>query len=229
MDYRQMSPEELVRACLQKRDESAWLEFIRRFHPVITGVAFRVARRWGKVSPQEVDDLVQETYLKICTDATRLLENFKSAHKDAIYGYIKVFTANLVQDHFKALSSKKRGGEAVVSSVEIEESSNCGQNPGSNATALNRILLIQQIEACLRSIATGPNAQRDQRIFWLYYRVGLAASEIAVLPTIGLNVKGVESTLFRLNRQVRARLVPRSEEASDTYVSEKGIRQGESF
>jgi len=46
-------------------------------------VAIRVARQWAETSPSLIDDLIQETYLRA--------------------GYIKVFTANLIHDHFKAL------------------------------------------------------------------------------------------------------------------------------
>ena len=44
-----MSAEELARTCFLGGDESAWLEFIHRFNPLIASVALRVARQWGKV------------------------------------------------------------------------------------------------------------------------------------------------------------------------------------
>jgi len=37
-------------------------------------------------------------------------------------------------------------------------------------------------------------------IFWLYYEQGYSAKEISLLPSMGLTVKGVESTLQRLTR-----------------------------
>lgn len=206
MDYATISPEDLVLACLQSGNESAWAEFIRRFHPLIARVAFRVARRWGEVSPQVIDDLVQETYLKLCADRLCALQSFRSAHKDAIYGYIKVFTANLVHDHFKVTHSQKRGGGATRISIDGPDSGTVPPAATSTAAILERDVLIQEVDACLRVVAPGPGAARDRRIFWLYYRVGLAASAIAALPTIGLSTKGVESTLLRLTRQVRQRL-----------------------
>jgi len=48
--------------------------------------------------------------------------------------------------------------------------------------------------------------QRDRTIFWLYYRQGLTAKEIGALPSIGLSLKGVESTLHRLTQLVREHL-----------------------
>jgi RNA polymerase sigma-70 factor, ECF subfamily len=175
----------------------------------------RVARQWGDSSSQVVDDLIQETYLKLCANGLRVLQSFRSAHKDAIYGYIKVFTANLVHDHFKVANSQKRGGGTAASSLDGTDRQPTAQASRSTATTLERGVLMQQVDACLQLVAVGPGSERDRRIFWLYYRVGLAASAIAALPTIGLSTKGVESTLLRLTRQVRQQLV-------DTKPKEKG-------
>src|ERR1700733_12575996 len=98
LDYSAMSPNDLALLCFEQSDEAAWTEFVRRFHPLIARVALRVARQWGERSPQVVDDLVQNTYLKLCAERVSLLQKFSPVHSDAIYGYIKVFTANLVHD-----------------------------------------------------------------------------------------------------------------------------------
>ena len=51
-------------------------------------------------------------------------------------------------------------------------------------------------------------SERDQKIFWLYYRLGFSAKQIAEFPTFQLTAKGVESTLHRLTVLVRARVSP---------------------
>lgn len=67
-----------------------------------------------------------------------------------------------------------------------------------------RGILLRELDALLcRLLAAGPQLERDRRIFWLYYRVGLAASAIAALPSTGLTTKGVESTILRLTRLLR--------------------------
>jgi hypothetical protein len=40
-------------------------------------------------------------------------------------------------------------------------------------------------------------------IFWFFYEQGYTAKEIAMLPNIGLTVKGVEAVLLRLGRYLR--------------------------
>lgn len=206
MDYTAISAEDLVVACAEPQNDAAWIEFVRRFQPLIASVVLRISGQWGKVSPQEVDDLIQETYLKLCEDRARLLRNFKAVHQDAIYGYIKVFAANLAHDHFKVTHSQKRGGGKIPVSIEGVDSCQMSATR-STEKVLERELLIKQIDACLRTVVAGPSSERDRKIFWLYYRVGLAASAIAALPTIDLTTKGVETTLLRLTRHVRDRLL----------------------
>jgi RNA polymerase sigma-70 factor, ECF subfamily len=206
VDYSALSADELAIACFQSGDELAWAEFVQRFQPLIARVALRVARQWGESSPQIVDELVQETYLKLCADRKRLLQRFTSKHEDAIYGYIKVLTSNLAHDHFKASRSQKRGGSATTTSIDCDERTPTVPDPMSAEALIQRDILLQQVDACLQAVSIGPGSERDRKIFWLYYRVGLAASAIAALPMIGLSTKGVESTLLRLTRQIRERL-----------------------
>jgi RNA polymerase sigma-70 factor, ECF subfamily len=229
LDYAALSPEDLVRACLHSGEEPAWIEFVRRFQPLIASVVLRVARQWGESSPQAIDDLVQETYLKLCADRLRVLQSFQSVHKDAIFGFIKVFVANLTHDHFKSRRSLKRGGPNPLVSIDGEDRE-CGLpgTPSAPAT-VERDILLQQIDACLQAVACGPDLERDRKIFWLYYRVGLAASAIAALPSVGLSTKGVESTLLRLTRQVRERLANSEWERRRKERSTEGIRSQESF
>jgi RNA polymerase sigma-70 factor (ECF subfamily) len=229
LDYSAISPEDLVVACLQSDNEPAWAEFVRRFQPLIARVALRVARQWGEASPQVIDDLIQETYLKLCAERFRVLQSFESAHKDAIYGYIKVFTANLVHDHFKVAHSQKRGGGATTASIDGQDSGWVPSAATSTPAMLERDVLIREIDACLQVLISGPGAERDRRIFWLYYRVGLTASAIAALPTIGLSAKGVESTLLRLTRQVRQRLVSHKQQGPGQDSFGEGIRPAEAL
>jgi len=228
LDYSAISPEDLALVCFQTRDEFAWAEFVRRFHPLIARVVIRVAHQWGEASPQTIDDLIQDTYLKLCADRSNFSQKFKPTHRDAVFGYIKVFTANLVHDHFKASRSQKRDS-AITTSIDAVPAHGLGASTVTNSAALDRTVLIQQVDSCLQTIAPGPKGQRDRRIFWLYYRVGLPASEIAALPTIGLSTKGVESTLLRLNRQIRERLINSHQTVPPSQDTEKGNHSTESF
>jgi RNA polymerase sigma-70 factor, ECF subfamily len=225
VDYSTLSAEELALTCFRSGNETAWSEFVRRFHPLIARVVLRVTRQWGDTSPQVVDDLIQDTYLKLCADRLRFLENFKSARPDAIYGYIKVFTANMAHDRFKEYRSKKRGGRALTTSIDADKAELAIQGERFTEASLERHVLIQQVDACLKVVCSGPNSERDRRVFWLYFRTGLAASAIAQLRPIGLTTKGVESILLRLTREIRERLCHRT----DPSVAIEGVRPADSL
>jgi RNA polymerase sigma-70 factor (ECF subfamily) len=204
MDYAALSAEDLILACTRTGDAAAWEEFVRRFHRLIATVAWRVAGRWGDVSPQVIDDLVQETYLKLCADNSRILRSFKPNHSDAFCGFLKTVTANLVHDYFKAAHSAKRGSGMVELTVDPQASSAADVSDSSAAVKCSeREIELHEFDAMLRKCLKGRHLKRDCRIFWLYYRVGLTASDIATLPSIGLNTKGVESTILRLTRLLR--------------------------
>jgi RNA polymerase sigma-70 factor (ECF subfamily) len=228
VDYTTISPEDLVLACLNNGEDAAWVEFIRRFQPLIAGVVLRVCRQWAQSSPQLIDDLVQETYLKLCADRFRLLRAFRPCHKDAMYGYIKVFAANLARDYFKTAHAQKRGGTTGTDSLDAETVRETVVKRTSLSETLERKLIIEKVAGLLATGTTGPSAERDRQIFWLYYRVGLTASGIASLPKFGLSTKGVESILLRLTRQVRQQLAPQKGRASERDRLE-GIQSAESL
>lgn len=229
MTYQSMTTQELVHACAYTNAAPAWEEFVRRFHSLIAGVALRTARRWGEMSPQIVDELVQETYMKICSNDAQLIRSFESQHPEAFCGFLKVLTTNLVHDYFKSRRAEKRGGQAIATACDettVRAAENAMESPQPSA---ERSVLLREIDDCLQSLNQGATASRDRRIFWLYYRVGLPATAIAALPSVGLTTKGVESTLFRLTRDLREHLVSKNTRALTEGKSAKGFERSESF
>jgi RNA polymerase sigma-70 factor (ECF subfamily) len=206
VSFAQLSPEAIIEMCVNG-DVAAWEEFMSRYHRLIAGVVFRTTQKWGEASSLTMDDLIQDTYLKLCADDYRLLRAYDPKHPDAIYGYLKVITANGVHDRFKALHSEKRGGDQIVENLTtLENRSGAGEVFGSQ-DAMEREILLREIGAHLKASLSGDTADRDRTIFWLYYRQGLTTKAIASLPAIGLTIKGVESTLMRMTKMVRRRMV----------------------
>lgn len=193
MDPRELSAQELLRLCLQG-DQAAWLEFVRRFQPLIAGVVVKTIRHWTNPTPALVDDLIQDTYLKLCAKNSRALREFDFQHENSLFGFLKVVASNVVRDHFR----KPRPPDDDVELDKIQVAT-----PSRSA---ERNILIGEIRQCLETHAAGPNFTRDCAIFWLYYRQGLTAKAISDLPAIGLTVKGVESTLLRLIRLIKEKM-----------------------
>jgi RNA polymerase sigma-70 factor (ECF subfamily) len=224
-----MTDGELIQACANGKDDAAWDEFVSRFRRPISLALIRTACQWGRAPLQLVDDLVQETYLKVCADKCKLLLEFSRQHPEAISQYVKTIAINVAHDHFKALHSQKRGSGEIEQLLEgTEPKSQSGSLGGPEA--MEREVLFKQINQCLEKCSQGPDQERDRLIFWLYYQQGMSAKAIAALPTVGLTAKGVESAIFRLTGLVREQIVGlRSQPSTPPEPDEKGFRPAASY
>ena len=101
-----MSGEELVRACVEGNDGPAWDEFVSRFRRPISLSIITTCLPMGEIPQQVVDDLVQDTYLKLCSNKCRQLQEFAAKHPEKIVGYVKTTPINVAHDHFKSLHSQ---------------------------------------------------------------------------------------------------------------------------
>ena len=223
-----MSAEELIQACAESNDGAAWEEFVVRFHRPISLSILRIAYQWGGIPQQIVDDLVQETYLKLCADKCRVLLDFAARHPEAVLGYIKTIAVNAAHDHFKALHSQKRGAGETSQLLDVDPPAKSGDLGGQYA--MEREVLLKQVDRCLETCLEGPDQERDRLIFWLHHQQGMSAKAIAALPTVGLTAKGVESAISRLTRLVREQVTGLRSQASESPQSdEKGFRPAESY
>jgi RNA polymerase sigma-70 factor (ECF subfamily) len=208
---------EIIRACAESGSSADWQAFVQHFHRLIAGVVLRTAARWSDYSPP-VDDLVQDAFLKLSADGCGLLRDFQENHPNAIYGYIKVITANLVNDYYRRERNKGHGGGAAVEEITSIQCSGDPRRAGSSFT-IQREILLDQVEACVQRCTQGESGERDQLVFLLYYRQGFTAKEISALPQVGLSVKGVESVILRLTKLVRTEL-----NVEDKFGKEPGLR-----
>jgi len=226
VDYSALAPDELLRVCIDARDSSAWKEFIRRFNPVIARVSLRIASRFGESRGSIVDDLVQETYLRLYAHDCRLLRSFTSHEPQSLFAYLKVVTSSVAHDYFKARGAEKRKLDATAESLDEATAPSVEVRQGA-LTSAEKTILIQEIDKKLECLLSPAELKRARLVFWLYYRSGLTAAAIASLPGIGLTTKGVESLLFRLTRSLRESLaIPSS---TGPPSRQKGIQSAESF
>lgn len=205
MDRASLTSGELIRACIGGGDEAVWEEFVRRFRPVIAGVVSRTARRFGEWTPQLIDDLIQETYLKLCANRCRILREFKPRAEESIFGLLKSVAFSVTHDHFRGAMAVMRGAGRKESILDSYLESTVGSRDG--LPKIEREILLKQIDSVLSGASKPVVPQRDRQIFWLYYRHGMTAAAIAAISHIGLTPKGVESVVQRLTSLVRQRLV----------------------
>lgn len=225
--YSSLSAVELIGLCAESNDGAAWEEFVARFHRPISLSVIRVAHQWGENPQQAVDDLVQDTYLKLCANKCLQLLEFSANHPDAILGYIKTIAVNVAHDYFKSLHSQKRGSGEVGQIAEGADPKAAAHEPGGQE-AMERAVLFKQVDECIECCLDGPDRDRDRTIFWLYFKQGMTAKDIAALPTIGLSAKGVESVIVRVTRLLRERMVD-MQIGSGSRPGEKGLLPAESY
>lgn len=203
--YSSMSSEDLVRVCPGSKDQAAWEEFVRRFRPVIAGVVLKTARRWTDPPYHLIDDLTQETFLKICADDSHLLRSFEFRHEDAFFGFLKKMAANVVHDHFKKEKTDKRNADKTdpIPDAGGLEPAELGR---SSSEQLERSILMRQFDEIIHRFLPQEDKERNRQIFWLHYQHGMTASQIASLP-FGLNTKGVESILRRMVIMIQSHIL----------------------
>lgn len=197
----ELSLNQLLQACLQTGQEVLWTEFVRRSQPLIAGVIAKTVRSSNKADPDLVDDLVQETYVKLCFNNCMILRRFVPRHENALHGFLKVVASNTVRDHFRSIGNQKNGGR--ITEVPLEGIAEL-HLPKLSLAAFDGPDLLREIEKnLLKACSDGPNSIRDQIIFWLYYKYGVTTESISRLRSIGLSVKGVESTILRMARLLK--------------------------
>src|SRR5262249_42320021 len=177
---------ELLHLCLGSEDQGLWQQFVRRTQPLIANVIINTLRRWREPSPSLVDDLIQDTYIRLFANDCKPLRGIRNEHENAIFGYLKVTASNTTVDHFRQAKNR-------VEEVELADPVVPPSPDGLDRIQFER--LKDTIEECLKWHSSAENYQRDQVIFWLYYEQGYTAKEISFLPNADLSVKGVESTL----------------------------------
>lgn len=190
MGPKKLSNRDLLQVCLEKDDEAHWNELLNRIRPVIASV---IIKTLGNPAPDRVDDFIQQTYVKLFDSGRRALRSLRNEHEKSLFAFVRMVAFNVVQDSWRDPDEAEK--EELLETHQVNE---------STEELMARRAEMERIERILPSVAAGPNCERDCAIFWFYYKIGLTAREISLLPAINLKEKGVEATLFRLARLLRS-------------------------
>jgi RNA polymerase sigma-70 factor (ECF subfamily) len=197
---------ELLHVCLASSEQEQWREFVRRTQPLIASVIMNTIRRWKEPAPSLVDDLIQDTYVKLFANDRKALRSIKNEYENTIFGYLKVVASNVVRDHFRQPENK---------ADEVEPSDSVLPLPADGHDRLEFAHLKDKVQILLEHFSSSETYARDVAIFWFFYEQGYTAKEISFLPDIELTVKGVEAVLLRLTRYLREELGSKSASGDD--------------
>jgi RNA polymerase sigma-70 factor, ECF subfamily len=196
MFQRELSVAGLIEECVCRPTADAWTRLIGRLQPLVAGAVYRVAARHGAAAIEEIDDIVQDVFLKLGAQGANVLSRVPRETDATAIAYLKVVAINAARDHFGIQYSIKRGGKNLVgASSKIEELALVLEREPAEQS-----ILFSQIDAVLEA------GQRDRTVFWLYFRQGFTAKEISAIPSLGLSAKGVESLIHRMTAGVRTAL-----------------------
>jgi RNA polymerase sigma factor (sigma-70 family) len=178
----------LYAQCVQQPSVTPSCEqLFQALRPTFQRIASRIAYQFS--SPCEIDDIVQEIHLKLVTDGS--IQASLPREESAAIAFFSVVAANAARDYFRKLRAARRDTRRTLP-LESAPLSRLARD-----LDCDREILLQQIENCV------PSGRREQIIFRLWYRTGLTAREIAAIPALKLNHKGVESFLDRVMNSVR--------------------------
>jgi RNA polymerase sigma-70 factor (ECF subfamily) len=144
------------------------------------------------------EDLIQETFLKLCADNYRVLRAFRADQDNPLYAYLRTIAKSVVADYLNSQSALKRGGGLQLLSLDGPGG---GAEVGAEDALLQEVerrLILQRVEECLSE-----QNERNRTIFWLYYRHGFRPAAISAYPGIKVGKSGVEAILYNLTKLVR--------------------------
>lgn len=188
-----------LRECLAQGTARSWKQFIDLVRPVIKTAVVRKLASARQFSYELADDLVQETFVRLCVHGNRALRNFQGTDDATLQAWLNSVASSVVADHLKSLRAVSRGGGQQFQSLDDPETESVADSD-SPIEEGERHQMREQIDEWLEA-----ESERDRRIFWLYHREGFSPAEIAAHPGMGVGKGGVETIVYRLTKKVAAR------------------------
>jgi RNA polymerase sigma factor (sigma-70 family) len=185
-------PHDLVERAF-RGDSAARSTMVARLMPVIQA---RVRRRIGGArSLVELEDAVQEIWLRLVDARGEALRKYDAARGASFEGYVGMIAERELGNHLDKAKSQKRGGHmSAVGSQELEERPLSSLNPEEQAASREQIgLLAIHVEAELSA--------NGQRVFRYLCTDGGAAADVA--SAIGVNVQVVYNWQHKIREIAR--------------------------
>ncbi|MBK7931767.1 MAG: sigma-70 family RNA polymerase sigma factor [Bryobacterales bacterium] len=178
------------------QNQRGWRTLMELCEPVIRPIAVGATSRFGAGNYTDAQDLIQDIFLKITLYIRSGADALGSPTEAEVVAWVRTVAVNTIRDWARSRNASKRGAANTVPYEEHMEQlrSWCGRRQTDHA------VLLAEVDGML------PDDARQRTIFWLYFRQGWTAAEIAAVPAFGLGAKGIESLLYRLTQSIRKRM-----------------------
>lgn len=199
---------QLFRLCAaHPASDEYWLEFVRRFNPLLARsitVAWRKSGQGDWPSTDVAADLLQEVYAVIVRNDFRLLRAFCGESEAEAEAYLAHTAINQTISFLRARHALRRRADEVSLQQLLEEQ---GEAPLARPAAhapkgLTESELLELLERC----CAGPNGRRDILIFLLYAREGYSVAEIAGMGVCDLKETSISNLLGQVKTCLRKSL-----------------------
>jgi RNA polymerase sigma-70 factor, ECF subfamily len=164
-------------AAAARQDQKAFAELVARYHAQVYRVAWRL--NGGHV---DVDDIAQETFLKLWKNPTQLRE------AGALKGWLMRVASNMVMDRYRRKKT-----------LDLDHAKDVADQSTSAADMLDQAHATKFIDA---AIATLPDRQK-LAITLVHFE---HMTNIAAAETMEISVDAIESLLARARRGLKERL-----------------------
>jgi RNA polymerase sigma factor (sigma-70 family) len=201
-DDSQITVSDLISRCVQG-DENAWSIFVSRY---ARRISLYVVRAYpGQPTAESVRDLSQEVFVKLLADDMAAIRRLRTITEEGLLAFLASVAHSVVVDEMRRLRSAKRAAQVIpLEDVDRDPSAFPEiQAPASPEFELAEKLEVERFQAILRSVLTGPNAERDALIVQMYFLDGMSAAEIARVRGFGLSVSLVEGVIHRVRKLLR--------------------------
>lgn len=197
---------ELIRRCASERDAQMWEEFQERFsRPLAMGVRRTLLRFDARVSDDEHQDLLQETYFRLLEGDGRRLKGCRAEVEVAISAYLGRVAENVVVDYLRGRSAAKRGGGLLVDLHRIAGEDLADRVADPRRSPEERLLLRERrtrfLARCGKLVGKR-SPKRDLQVLYLALFEGWTSREICNRLGQGLKPGTVDSLIHRLKKKL---------------------------
>jgi RNA polymerase sigma factor (sigma-70 family) len=199
-----MECKELLRRCASS-DAGAWSLFIDRFGERVEIGVRRVLREAGlRRVPSDVQDFVQEVYLRLYAGRGRVLSRFRGSTKEEASSYLGRLAENVTRDRLRRARAGKRFFEAPGLPLGrwAMDLPDVAQGPEERFL---RTEWRQQFLRCCREVLPAHALRRNTWILERAFLDGWSSREIAMACRVRIAVASVNSLISRTRRRLAAR------------------------
>lgn len=199
---------DLIRRCATDRDARTWQEFQNRFNrPLAMGVRRTLLRFDARISDDEHQDLLQETYCRLLEGQGRRLRGCRGEVEGAISAYLSRVAESVVVDFLRGRNAAKRGGGIVVELRRCTGTDLADRMMDPRRTPEERLLLRERharfLAKCGKLVGKRSRT-RDLQVLYLAFFEGWTSREICSRLGQGMKPSTVDSLVHRLKKRLAA-------------------------